>query len=291
VDETEETPRSLVGDGVVKPDGATEDDARLFAVELMNRLIFIKFLEDKSLVHPDLLRTVKETYEEGTYMGSLYDEFLQRLFYEVLNQKPEKRSQNVKNIDLFVDIPYLNGGLFRPTIEGEDFDEEDFDVRNSVLKSIIDLLETYSFSAGGAPTDLDPSILGNVFEKTINYITTDDGDKNKERGAYYTPSEITRFCAERTVRPALLDRFQTVLVENCDWPKHEAERFDSVYELIEGLPGHMRTIGPLLDEVDEFRVVDPACGSGHFLTSTLEEIVNIRVASQSGLEFASGALN
>jgi hypothetical protein len=279
VTEGERTTRSLVGDGVVKPEGATEEDARLFAVELMNRLIFIKFLEDKRIVQPDMLATIKETYQNGTYMGSLYDEFLQRLFYDVMNKRPKKRPKTVKNIDLFSDIPYLNSGLFRPTIgEDDNFGEKDFDVRNSVLESIIDLLEGYSFSAGGAPTDLDPSVLGNVFEKTINYITTDDGDKNKERGAYYTPSEITRFCAERTVRPALLDRFQTVLVEECDWPEHEAERFDSVYELVEGLPGHMGTIGPLLDEVDEFRVVDPACGSGHFLTSSLEEIVNIRKA-------------
>ena len=278
VDEDEQTPRSLIGDGVVKPDGATEDDARLFAVELMNRLIFIKFLEDKAIVQPNLLRTLKETYEGGIYGGTFYEEFLQRLFYEVMNQKPSNRSSQVKNIDLFADIPYLNGGLFRPTVGGGGFTEEDFDVRNSVLGSIIDLLERYSFSAGGAPTDLDPSILGNVFEKTVNYITSDNADTNKELGAYYTPSEITRFCAEETVRPALLDRFQTTLVEECDWPKHESERFDSVYELIEGLPGHMGTIGPLLDTVDEFRVVDPACGSGHFLTSVLEEIVSIRKA-------------
>lgn len=278
VSEEEETSRSLVGDGVVTPGGATEEDARLFAVELMNRLVFIKFLEDKSLVHPNLLQSLKETYENGIYGGSFYEEFLQRLFYDVMNNKPEDRPGPVKNIDLFQNVPYLNGGLFRPTIAGEDFKEEDFEVRNSVLFSIIDLLERYSFSAGGAPTDLDPSILGNVFEKTINYITSDNADKNKELGAYYTPSEITRFCAEETVRPALLDRFQTVLVEECDWPEHEAERFDSIYELIEGLPDHMGTIGPLLDEVNEFRVVDPAAGSGHFLTSVLEEIVNIRKA-------------
>jgi len=278
VDEDEETPRSLVGDGVVKPDEATEDDARVFAVELMNRLIFIKFLEDKSLVQPDLLRTLKETYEDGMYAGTLYDEFLKRLFYDVMNKKPENRPSQVKNVDLFTDVPYLNGGLFRPTIEGEDFDEDDFDVRNSVLESIIDLLEAYSFSAGGAPTDLDPSILGNVFEKTVNYITSDNSDTNKELGAYYTPSEITRFCAEETVRPALLDRFQTVLVEERDWPEPEADKYDSVYELIEDLPGNWSLISALLAEVDEFRVVDPACGSGHFLTSVLEEIVTVRKA-------------
>lgn len=278
VSDDEETARSLVGDGVVVPKGATEDDARLFAVELMNRLVFIKFLEDKALVQPDLLTTLKGTYENGFYTGSFYEEFLQSLFYDVMNNKPDDRPAQVQNIDLFQNIPYLNGGLFRPTINGEEFEEEDFDVRNSVLFSIIDLLESYSFSATGAPTDLDPSILGNVFEKTINYITSDNADTNKELGAYYTPSEITRFCAEETVRPALLDRFQTVLVEECDWPEHEAERFDSIYELVEGLPGHMGTIGPLLDTVNEFRVVDPACGSGHFLTSVLEEIVNIRKA-------------
>ncbi|WP_241432042.1 BREX-1 system adenine-specific DNA-methyltransferase PglX [Haloferax mucosum] len=278
VSDDEETARSLVGDGVVVPEEATEDNARLFAVELMNRLVFIKFLEDKALVEPDLLSTLKDTYENGMYAGSFYESFCQPLFYDVMNNKPDDRPDEVQNIDLFENIPYLNGGLFRPTISGDDFEEGDFDVRNSVLFSIIDLLERYSFSAEGAPTDLDPSVLGNVFEKTINYITSDNADTNKELGAYYTPSEITRFSAEETVRPALLDRFQTVLVEECDWPEHEAERFDSVYELIEGLPGHMGTIGPLLDEVNEFRVVDPACGSGHFLTSVLEEIVNIRKA-------------
>jgi len=280
VEGEDRTARSLVGSGVDKPEGATEEQARLFAVELMNRLIFVKFLEDKRIVEPDLLESLTDTYEDGIYPESFYQGLLQDLFYDVMNTPSGKRSPHIQNIDLFASIPYLNGGLFRPTIgdEEDDFEEEDFDVSNSVLFDIIDLLGSYSFSAAGAPTELDPSVLGNVFEKTVNYITTDNADTNKELGAYYTPSEITRFCAEETVRPALLDRFQTVLVEECDWPGHEAERFDSIYELIEGLPGHMGTIGPLLDEVNEFRVVDPACGSGHFLTSVLEEIVNIRKA-------------
>ncbi|GGL21683.1 hypothetical protein GCM10009037_01250 [Halarchaeum grantii] len=274
VDDDETTTRSLVGDGVVAADGANEDDVRLFSVELMNRLVFIKFLEDKSLVHPDLLYTLKDTYRDGVYPGSFYETFLQPLFYDVLNEERGNRPANVQNIDLFEGIPYLNGGLFRATIENE----ADFDVRNSVLLSIVDLLERYSFSAGGAPTDLDPSVLGNVFEKTINYVTSDNADTNKELGAYYTPSEITRFSAEETVRPALLDRFETALVERADWPEHEAWGFDSVYDLIEELPGRWSTISALLAEVDEFRVVDPACGSGHFLTSVLEEIVNVRRA-------------
>jgi hypothetical protein len=146
------------------------------------------------------------------------------------------------------------------------------------LFSIIDLLERYSFSAGGSPTDLDPSVLGNVFEKTINYITGDNADSNKELGAYYTPSEITRFCAEETVRPALLDRFQTILIEERGWPEPEVKEFDTIYKLIENIPGSRDLVSTLLAEVNEFRVVDPACGSGHFLTSVLEEIVTVRRA-------------
>ena len=278
VDEDEETPRSLIGDGVIRPDGATEEDARLFAVELMNRLVFIKFLEDKNIVHPDLLLTLKDVYEDGMYTGSLYDEFIKPLFYDVMNEKPDERPPTVQDIDIFDDIPYLNGGLFRPSLGGDAFEESGFGVRDSVLKSIIDLLEGYSFSAGGSPTDLDPSVLGNVFEKTVNYITSDNADTNKELGAYYTPSEITRFCAEETVRPALLDRFGRLLIEERDWPAAEVENYDSVYSLIEDLPGNWSLISALLAEVDEFRVVDPACGSGHFLTSVLEEIVNVRKA-------------
>jgi N-6 DNA Methylase. len=284
VNESEETPRSLTHDGVIAPEGATADDTRLFSVEMMNRLIFIKFLEDKGIVRPDLLQSILDTYEDGLYTDSLYESFIQSLFYDVLNERPDKRSPQIQDIDLFADIPYLNGGLFRPSIQHdgsgdrEAFEESDFDVRDSVLKSILELLESYSFSTDGSLTDLDPSVLGNVFEKTINYITADNADQNKELGAYYTPKEITRFSAERTVRPALFDRLKRVLIEERGWPEAELENYDTVYELIESVPASLDLIGQLLDEVNDFRVVDPACGSGHFLTSVLEEIVGVRRA-------------
>jgi len=120
----------------------------------------------------------------------------------------------VSDIDLYAEIPYLNGGLFRPELNSDsDVDERQFDVQDSVLLSIINLLERYQFSADGGPTDIDPSVLGSVFEKTINYLTTDAGDQNADLGAYYTPKEITRFSAEQTVRPALKERFEAVLME------------------------------------------------------------------------------
>lgn len=268
---------SLIGEGIIAPERADGDDVRLFAVELMNRLVFVKFLEDSRLVRPDLLDVLHETYEDGMYPQTFYRTFLDPLFYDVFNQKPEDRPSGVTDIDVFEDIPYLNGGLFRPELNGtSDLDEREFDVRDSVLLSIIDLFEQYDFSADGGPTDIDPSVLGSVFEKTINYLTTDPGDQNADLGAYYTPKEITRFSAEETVRPALYDRFRDYLLEEHGWREADVEDYDTLYELIDGLPGSNRLINSLLEEVDQFYVVDPGMGSGHFLTSVVEEIVRIR---------------
>jgi len=275
----ERSDRSLIGEGVISPDEATGDDTRLFAVKIMNRLIFIKFLEDKQIVKENLLREMAQTYNDGVYPESLHKTFVERLFFDVMNKNPENRPEKLSEIEMFDGIPYLNGGLFRPTLgESREITERDFDIRDSVLEEIIHLLEQYDFSADGGPTDLDPSVLGNIFEKTINYLTTDPGDQNKALGAYYTPSEITRFCAERTVRPVLYDRLKPIVKEKLEWPEQTFNRYDTIYSLIEALPADMSVIGPMLDEIDEFRVVDPAMGSGHFLTSVLEEIVAVRKA-------------
>jgi hypothetical protein len=260
--------RSLIGEGIVAPEGATGDDVRLFAVELMNRLVFIKFLEDKRLVDPDLLVSIQDAHEAGMHLDSLYETFLEPLFFGVLDERPSDRPERVRGISLYEGVPYLNGGLFRPVESGDrGFDDRDFDVRDSVLESIIDLLERYSFSADGGPTDLDPSVLGNVFEKTINHITGDAGDQKKELGAYYTPDEITRFCAEETVRPALRERFADVMIEEWGWTEAMAD-YDDVYDLIEAVPdSNLDVTESLLAEIEGFRALDPACGSGHFLTS------------------------
>lgn len=277
-DAGERRARSLIGDGVVAPDEADGDDVRLFAVDLMNRLIFVKFLEDKGIVRSNLLGELVEIYENGVYPHSLYETFFDPLFYDVFNVEPP-REDRIAAIEQFEGVPYLNGGLFRPELNGNpEIDERDFDVRNTVLKEVIALLERYQFSADGGPTDIDPSVLGNVFEKTINHLTTDPGDQNADLGAYYTPKEITRFSAEETVRPAVHERFEAVLVEERGWPEAELDQYDTLYELIEGLPGSGDLLTRLLAELDDFYVVDPAMGSGHFLTSVVEEIVTIRQA-------------
>jgi hypothetical protein len=278
--EDERTEFSLVGDGIDAPEAATGDDVRLFAVELMNRLIFTKFLEDKSLVPETLLADFTEEYDSHAHPFSLYEMYLEPLFFGVLDTRPSERTSQVTNVDFYDGIPYLNGGLFRPT-ENEErgFTDRNFDVNDAVLESLIRFLESYSFSADGGPEDLDPSVLGNVFEKTINYLTGDGTDAKKQLGAFYTPDEITRFCAEETVRPWLLEQFKSTLVEDLGREQVDMDRYDDVFALIEdAVPHDANVVEPLLADIDQFRALDPACGSGHFLTSVLGEIVAVRKA-------------
>jgi len=80
---------SLVQDGIEAPPEATPEQTRLFAVSLGNRLVFVKFLEDRGLVDPALLDDVLDAHRKireataGTPADAptLYKNFLKDLFY------------------------------------------------------------------------------------------------------------------------------------------------------------------------------------------------------------------
>jgi len=272
--EGRDTDNCLVGNGIEAPTVASEDDRRLFSVELMNRLMFIKFLEDSEIVEDRLLRNLKERHEDGDHLSNFYNTYIQPLMYDVFNERPHLRRDEIRDQPELQEIPYLNGGLFRKNRKNE----EDYDVNDSTLERIVSLLEEYQFSTTGGVGELDPSVLGTVFEKTINYLAGKQG-RQKELGAYYTPDEVTLYAAQENVQPLLLERLKGVLREEWGWRKGETEQYDNLYNLIESL-SEANTDVPksLLEEVNSFYVLDPACGSGHFLTSVLGEILAVREA-------------
>jgi hypothetical protein len=271
--EGRDTNRCLVGDGIDAPSGTSAEKRRLFSVKLMNRLIFVQFLEDTGVVADGLMDDIRSRHEGGSHLTDCYTTFIQPLIYDVFNTPPGKRPDKIQENDLYNDIPYLNGGLFRATLDNE----KAYTVTDTVMLEILDMLESYQFSMAGKPDELDPSILGTVFEQTINYLAGETGAQ-KDLGAYYTPDSITRFTAVRSVKDDLLTAFKETLKEDWGWRQGELDHYDEVYELIEGLSPNQDVIEDLLWDVDEFHVLDPACGSGHFLTSVLHEIVSVRRA-------------
>jgi len=83
-------------------------------------------------------------------------------------------------------------------------------------------------------------------EKGSLYVTNDEGER-KATGAYYTPDYVVNYIVEETIAP-LVDDIREDLVE---------QGFET---------GTQEHLGAFLRRVTQLKILDPAMGSGHFLT-------------------------
>lgn len=266
---------------IKSPLDATQEEIGLFAVNFMNRLFFIKFLEDVGIVPHNLLKEMWKKFDDINTRNTFYKSFLEPLFFNV-NTPFNERDLSIQQNPYFAKIPYLNGGLFRTVIENE----EKFNIKDEILRIIInDFIEKYPFTVSGEK-GLDPDILGNVFEKTINYISKPGSDAQKAKGAYYTPDDVVTFITKRTLYPYLLDKIIKAYIKT-GWSESDLRNYMSLESFLSNLPRTKGDIKKALDIVDSVLILDPACGSGHFLTSALKELVYIkrRLLDEIGEEY------
>ena len=279
----------------IEPQTLDDSVKRSFAVTLMNRLIFIKFLEDSVISEKNLLLELLTSFEKqkiSVPQISFYDTFLKPLFYKVFNKSVQSRDKSISDFYLFSNLPYLNGGLFRETIPNE----STFTVRNDILSKIIkEILVGYSFdlsieSGGDSEQDkimkktLDPDILGYVFEKTINFLTSPEKkERRKILGAYYTPDDITSYITSNTIQQNILELVNKVLSSDGS-VKNGKPKVNDISDLFKCSSLSKDISDKILKGIDSIKILDPACGSGHFLTSALRFILLIK----SSLLKASG---
>ena len=192
------------------------------------RLVFCLYAEDAG-IFGDHLKF--HNYIKKVADNDIDDvrEALIKLF-KVLDQPIAERSQYLK-ADLAA-FPYVNGGLFA---------DEEIEIPN-FTKEIVDLLlrrasENFDWS------QISPTIFGAVFESTLNPETRRSG------GMHYTSIENIH----KVIDPLFLDELR--------------EEFD---EIKSGKVPKIRR-----DKAQAFRAklagltfLDPACGSGNFLTET-----------------------
>ena len=151
-----------------------------------------------------------------------------RLF-DVLNTPGDKRSKYLKD-DLKA-FPYTNGGLFEEEIEIPQFTEE--------LKQT--LLQNASLDFDWS--DISPTIFGAVFESTLNPETRRSG------GMHYTSIENIH----KVIDPLFLNDLRRELDEILE-EKVEKQR--------------IHKLDSYQDKLASLTFLDPACGSGNFLTET-----------------------
>lgn len=152
-----------------------------------------------------------------------------RDLFEVLNTPKEKRSKYLQ--EELAAFPYTNGGLFEEEIEIPQFTEE--------LKQT--LLQHASLDFDWSK--ISPTIFGAVFESTLNPETRRSG------GMHYTSIENIHKVIDPLFLNDLRQEFDTILEEKVE--KQRVRRLDAFQ-----------------DKLASLTFLDPACGSGNFLTET-----------------------
>lgn len=249
-----------------------ERDRRWYASVLLNRLMFIYFLQRKFFLDGGDDRYLQNKLDQSREQGrdQYYEKLLKVLFFEGFAKPEEKRSAKVNA--LLGKIKYLNGGLFlHHRIE---LKWSDISVPDKAFANLFALFERYSWNLndtpGGQDNEINPDVLGYIFEKYIN---------QKAFGAYYTRPEITEYLCERTIHRLILDGV-------AKGEGKAARAFDSVGDVLLALDAPL--CKKLLNEVlPDLRLLDPACGSAAFLVSAMKTLINVYSAVIGKIEFLS----
>lgn len=250
-----------------------ERDRRWYASIMLNRLMFVYFLQKKYFINNGdglyLQNKLGESRKRGRDL--YYSEFLTTLFFEGFAKPQAERSPEARS--LLGTIKYLNGGLFlEHRIE---LDWKRINIADKAFDNLFALFGRYSWNLndtpGGEDNELNPDVLGYIFEKYIN---------QKAFGAYYTRPEITEYLCERTIHKLILDRVNKPAIPGA----LPARQFESIAEMLMNLDAQL--CRELINEVlPDLRLLDPACGSGAFLVSAMKTLINVYSAVVGKVKF------
>ena len=283
--------------------GITDDrEIGYFIDELMLQLLIVWYLQSKGFLpegreKPYLIEKFLEVKDKGEYS---YFEFLKRLF-KVMMGNDEECAINDENT--FAECPdlgrvFITGPApFLTSIEkldqvkipnkafyfstpkglkkGPDYlvTEKPKNLKEKMRElgeegvPVLAIFESRDWTSEGAEGEIDRYVIGAIFEKLL------DPEARKGRGAYYTPEEITKYIAENTINPYLIDRlneeFETEYKTlddffNEDWKRNGTDKSQKERQYI-----------LLFNELRNLKIIDPAVGSGHFLESAIEVLVDI----------------
>ena len=288
------------------------------------RLIFVLYAEAEGR---ELLDTSNEIYEESYSLNSLKQAVAEELdgaspkyrnwqnnlwsrldeLFKLIDQG--SKSRGIPEDDLH--IPAYNGGLFRTSPDEDDSPEARFlaehEAGDAYLARVIELL-TRSRNGNGAEkifvdySSLDVRHLGSIYEGLLEYqlnvadeplalhdgeyVTIDEGDdvaveegevylttdsgERKATGSYYTPEYVVEYIVENTLGPLVTEIREDLMAQSARGERGFAADF--------------------AERVFELKILDPAMGSGHFLTNSVDylarEIIDAqeRQAAQEGIE-------
>ncbi len=317
--------------GIIFPNKtSTPDDDRknidVKIIRMITRIMFVWFIKQKNLV-PDALfdenrlsTILKDFAPNSKTQGNYYNAILQNLFFATLNravidEEGKKRGfakidgdKDLKTlyryselfsiseeqvIDLFAEVPFLNGGLFEcldktRRLDGVDnsYYDDGFSrnaqkdlngkfkyrafVPNELFfkkdKGLFSILNRYNFTIEeNTPNEqqvaLDPELLGKVFENLLGTYNPETRETaRKQSGSFYTPREIVNYMVDESLKAYLGD---SALVQSLFADDFEKE------------PSQESEYLNIAEKLKQIKVIDPACGSGAFPMGLLIRMVDI----------------
>ncbi|NCS07391.1 MAG: ATP-binding protein [Microcystis aeruginosa G13-07] len=232
-------------------------DRKWYTSVILNRLMFVYFLQRKGFIDNDfnyLQNQLQASQRRGENL--FYRQFLQTLFFQAFAKPESQRDASVTA--LVGKVKYLNGGLFlQHPLENR---YQNICIDDQAFENILDLFSRYSWNLddtpGGRDDEINPDVLGYIFEKYIN---------QKAFGAYYTRPEITEYLCDKTINKWIVER------SNQLYPR---KQFASISELLINLDSPLCEI-LIKDILPQLSILDPACGSGAFLVAAMKTLIAI----------------
>lgn len=200
--------------------------------KLCVRLVFCLYAEDAGLFDRE------DNHIFGNYLKKSEVRDLRRRLidlFTVLNQDPEKDERDPYIDDELARFPYVNGNLFK-------YESPETEEIPNLTKEIKDLLID-ECSEGFDWADISPTIFGSLFESTLNPETRRSG------GMHYTSVENIH----KVIDPLFLDELKA------EFDDIKSRKITKVIQ---------QKCDIFQEKLASLKFLDPACGSGNFLTET-----------------------
>ena len=301
------------------------DDIETKVIRMITRIMFVWFIKQKNLVPDrifdiDFLTTILKEFDPySTTVGNYYNAILQNLFFGTLNRAIQDEDGNTRKfatsskrdvktlyryaemfsiseqevINLFAEIPFLNGGLFECLDKTKYADGVEqcynFDgfsrndarfadgrfkhravVPNNLFfepeKGLISILGRYNFTIEeNSPEEqqvaLDPELLGKVFENLLGAYNPETKETARNQsGSFYTPREIVNYMVDESLIAYLGDNafVRSLFRADFTFDKTRTDEYQKIAEKLKAV-----------------KVLDPACGSGAFPMGLLNRMIDI----------------
>ena len=232
--------------------------------KILDRILFVLFCEDRGLLPANSVMGIIGDYQKLKEMGygqPLYSVF--KTYFDRIDKGYKSESDSSKNIFAY------NGGLFKP-----DETLDNLTVGDDVLFIHSKRLADYDFES-----QISVDILGRIFENSLTEIeevqkeieAEKSGEKveinnigkRKKDGVFYTPEYITKYIVENTIGKLCEQQRTKLNISDEEVAKAQTKK-------------QKDTLNAALHEYQKWlfslKILDPACGSGAFLTAALTQL-------------------